>query len=487
MDESCELSSDYNRTAGQFLPAQRVDSAGRVHVDQRAIWALAFPLMVSSAVQVVLNLIDLWFIGRLSTNALAAVGAVQWPTIVVVLVLGGAGMAVHPVVAQAYGARRYTKASQAVWTALWATLCMMPLAIAVAAEGHLFLAPFGFDPQIETLASQFWFPRVLGSPLGAAVGAMLGYFNGIGRTRVTLLVTVLVAIVNAIFNQLFIFQLGWGIAGSGWATNVAQAVGLLLALGVFLNADHRRKYNSHLTSRPRVARMWYQWRLGLLMSLLPALDILGLWIFQMMQVRLGAVAGAATQVVSVLTSIGYIPGFGIASAGTTLVGHSLGAGDRLWARQVGTRVILLTALYTGVLGVILAAAGPLLLPLFVDGHDAEAAAVIALGTELLWFAAGYLFFDGLNLGSASCLRAAGDAFVPASLVLAMSWLVFLPLAHSFTFLPNQGWFDFLPQFGWGSIGGWSAVLIYMLLLGSILALRWYWGAWELRGSKSLTW
>ena len=60
------------------LPAQRIDAAGRAHVDQRAVLALALPLMANSAVQIVLNLTDMWFMGRISTKALAAVGAVQW-------------------------------------------------------------------------------------------------------------------------------------------------------------------------------------------------------------------------------------------------------------------------------------------------------------------------------------------------------------------------------------------------------------------------
>src|SRR5437763_12514095 len=82
------------------LPAQRLDAAGRAHVDQRAVLALALPLMANSTVQIVLNLTDMWFMGRISTKALAAVGAVQWLVIVVVLVLGGAGTAVQTLVAQ---------------------------------------------------------------------------------------------------------------------------------------------------------------------------------------------------------------------------------------------------------------------------------------------------------------------------------------------------------------------------------------------------
>src|SRR6202007_110791 len=141
------------------LPAQRIDAAGRTHVDQRAVLALALPLMANSAVQIVLNLTDMWFMGRISTKALAAVGAVQWLVIAVVLVLGGAGTAVQTLVAQHFGARRYRRAGQAVWTALWAMVCTAPLFVLVGAARHLIFAPFGFDSQVEQLASAFCFPR----------------------------------------------------------------------------------------------------------------------------------------------------------------------------------------------------------------------------------------------------------------------------------------------------------------------------------------
>src|SRR5437016_14493708 len=110
-------------SAAGHLPAQRIDAAGRAHVDQRAVLALALPLMANSAVQIVLNLTDMWFMGRISTKALAAVGAVQWLIMAVVLVLGGAGTAVQTLVAQNFGAHRYNRAAEAVWTAIWGMAC----------------------------------------------------------------------------------------------------------------------------------------------------------------------------------------------------------------------------------------------------------------------------------------------------------------------------------------------------------------------------
>src|SRR5579872_499334 len=41
--------------------AQRIDAAGGLHVDLRAVLALALPLVANSAVQTLLNLTDLWF------------------------------------------------------------------------------------------------------------------------------------------------------------------------------------------------------------------------------------------------------------------------------------------------------------------------------------------------------------------------------------------------------------------------------------------
>src|SRR6266567_8573512 len=91
-----DLVTQATSTAGK-LPAQRIDAAGRAHVDQKAVLALALPLMANSAVQIVLNLTDMWFIGHISTTALAGVAAVQWLVLVAVLILGGVASAVQTV------------------------------------------------------------------------------------------------------------------------------------------------------------------------------------------------------------------------------------------------------------------------------------------------------------------------------------------------------------------------------------------------------
>jgi MATE family multidrug resistance protein len=324
----------------------------------------------------------------------------------------------------------------------------------------------------------FWQPRMLGAPLGVALWAVLGFFNGISRPRIAVMTTGLVAAVNAALNWLFIFEFDGGIAGSAWATNVSMVCGLGFALWVFLGSELRTKYKSHLTWRPDLGSLARQYRLGLPMGAMYAADLFGMALFQLMQVRLSAVDGAATQIIMMLTSMSYMPGIGIALAGTTLVGQSIGAGDRDWARRLGNAIIWLTVAFMGTLGVLVALSGPWLLPTFMNAADPQTADVVEIGIVLLWIAAGYQIFDGLNLGSGFSLRGAGDVKVPAVLFFVCAWGVFVPLAHSLSFAPGQGWVDFLPQFGFGAVGGWTGLLVYVVVLGVALYLRWRSGRWQ---------
>ncbi len=449
-----------------------------MRLDYRAVAALAFPFMLNSAVQAVLNATDTWFIGRLSPTATAAIGAVYWPVLVFVLLFGGVGLSVQTVVAQAYGGGRYARASQATWTALWASLFTLPLFLSLAAAGAWIFSPFGIGPATERLALDYWGPRMLGAPLGIALWSLLGFFNGVGRPMVTLRVTLCVAVANAILNQVFIFGLSLGIAGSAWATSVAQLLGVAMALAVFVDKNARAQFRSHLTARLRWNLLAGQLTLGLPIGVLYAADIMGFALFQLMQVRLGVVDGAASQIVMMLTSFCYMPAIGISMAGTTLVGQAIGAKRLDWAARVGNGIIAMAVAYMGLSGLAIAAAGPWIMPFFTNSLDPQAAAVAARGTVLLWIAGGYQLFDGLNLGSSACLRGAGDVRVASLMVVALSWGLFVPLAHILSFERGAGWVDWLPQYGLGAVGGWFAALIYICFLGCVLFWRWQSGAWR---------
>src|SRR5512135_428978 len=364
--------------ADRPLPAQRLEPGGRAVIDYRAITALALPLMVNSSLQSVINLTDTWFVGHISTTAMAGMAAIFWLVFFFVMLGGGIGLGVQTFVAQYEGSGRRWRAGHATWVGLWGAAATLPLFALLGWYGGPLLRIFGLDPQVEAHALEYWWPRMLGAPLGVALWAILGFFNGVTRPRVTVMTTAIVGAVNVVLNQVFIFELGWGMAGAAWATNVSMLLGLLFALFVFLRDDLRRAYRTHLTWRPDAANLWREFKLGLPMGAMYAADLFGMALFALMQVRLGQVDGATTQIVVMLTSIAYLPGVGLALAGTTLVGQAIGAGDRDWARRLGNSVIAVTTGYMGAVGVLLALLGPWVMPLFVSASDPQATEVVAL-------------------------------------------------------------------------------------------------------------
>src|SRR3954468_19612745 len=120
---------------GALFPAQRIDASGKPHVVLADVFRLAAPLMVTNAVQALLNLTDLWFIGRISTDAGAAMGAIYWIMTCAILLFGGVELAVQTFVAQAYGSRRGARASRALWNALWASIALIPLFLGLSFAG----------------------------------------------------------------------------------------------------------------------------------------------------------------------------------------------------------------------------------------------------------------------------------------------------------------------------------------------------------------
>ncbi|MDH5227034.1 MAG: MATE family efflux transporter, partial [Gammaproteobacteria bacterium] len=210
-------------SAASSVPAQKRDPVtGKALVDYRAVATLALPLMLNSSLQAIISLTDTWFVGHISTTAMAGMAAVYWVVLLFVMLIGGIGLAVQTIVAQAEGGRRRTRASHATWVALLASALTLPFFALVAWSGPWLFSPFGLAPEVQAQAMAFWQPRMLGAPIAVALWAVLGFFNGISRPGVAVMTTGLVAIINAALNWLFIFKLDGGIAGSAWATNVSM-------------------------------------------------------------------------------------------------------------------------------------------------------------------------------------------------------------------------------------------------------------------------
>jgi multidrug resistance protein, MATE family len=460
------------------LPALKQTIDGKRHVDLVAIVLLALPFFLNSALSAVLSLTDTWFVARISSQAVAAMGAIYWASLTLIIFLGGIAIAIQTFVAQSVGGQRKRRAAHWMWTGLYGAAAVTPLFWLAAWAGPFVLNRAGLEPEVAQLAIAYWQPRLLTAPIGNALWVLLSFMNGVSKPRLALLINLLVAIANPLLNELFMFHWEMGMAGAAWATGTSLLLGLIASVLLLRRPGSFGDFPFARTWRWRMASFKSLFSMGIPTGLFIAFDLIALSFFQLYQTQLGAVGGAATQIVMMLTSIAYMPAVGIGNAGSTLVAQSIGAGDRDWAAKIGNVTIALATAYMATIGIVIALLAPWLMPIFVAKTDPQALEVIKLGITLAWIAAAYQFFDGINIASAFCLRGAGDAKTPALMLGGLAWLVFIPLAQMLTFAQGNTWFSWLPGFGFGAVGGWVAACIYICLLGVVLFWRWRSGAWR---------
>ena len=178
-----------------------------------------------------------------------------------------------------------------------------------------------------------------------------------------------------------------------------------------------------------VDRAWNPARLRRLLALgLPAASQVGaeVGVFALATALSGTldpISSAAHQIALNLAGVAFMIPLGIGSAGAVRVGHAVGAGDRPRASAAGWTAILL-----GIVFMILAALVFILVPRQLIGLFSKDADVLAVGSSLLFLAAIFQLFDGIQGVITGTLRGIGDTRTPMVVNLVAHWVLGLPTA-----------------------------------------------------------
>jgi MATE family multidrug resistance protein len=168
------------------------------------------------------------------------------------------------------------------------------------------------------------------------------------------------------------------------------------------------------------------------------------------------VALATHQIALNYASMTYMVPLGVSAAAAVSVGHAVGAGDAERAQRagwlalgLGTSFMLLAA------GVFLAAPVPLI-ALYTRNPQ-----VLAVGPSLLWVAAAFQVFDGIQTVSTGALRGLGETRVPMLVNLVGYWVLGLPLGLFLCFVLH-----------WGVYGLWIGLTLALTVIALTLLRRW---------------
>ena len=394
----------------------------------KTLLTLALPIILANMLQTSYQLVNTFWVGRLGADAMAAV-SISFPIIFLLVSLGG-GLTVAGsiLVAQYAGARNGPMVSHVAaqtFTIVISTALLFSVIGYVATPALVRL--MGVETAVFDDAVAYMKISFAGMVFLFVFAMYQSIMRGVGQVRMPLYMVGASVVVNLALDPLLIF--GWGpipaggVAGAAWATLLSEA--LVAAVGLRLLMGPR--FGLELSSRdflPDWTLIRRLFMLGLPASIEQSMMALGITCMTMLVARFGTVAIAAYGIgFRVLTFI-IIPAFGISMATSTLVGQSIGAGNKERAQHVGvlsawTAFLLLTGA-----GVLTFAGAIPIMRFFVPDDTG----LIIAGATVVRFMAWSFGLIGIQMGLSGTFRGAGDTFISMALAIFSTWVLQLPMA-----------------------------------------------------------
>ena len=296
------------------------------------LFLVAFPLIAMQVFQMAYNLTDMFWLGRLSSDAVAASGTVGmylWLSLAFMF-FGRMGSEIG--VSQNFGRGDREKALDYAQNAIMvgAALGTVVAVVFVLGRGPL----IGFfriqEPIVEQYAKEYLGLVSMAFPFLFTVAAVSGIFNGSGNSRISLLINGFGAVMNIILDPILIFSAGLGIRGAGIATIIAQASAACLAIIVLKKYKNRPFEKIVIFKRPDrdIVRQIFKWVIPISVESF-LFTFLTMFIARLIT-SFGSSAMAAQRVCSQIESLTWLIAAGYASAITAYSGQNFGAGK--WKR-----------------------------------------------------------------------------------------------------------------------------------------------------------
>ena len=423
---------------------------------------LSIPSILAQISSTVMFLIDASMVGHLGEKAMASIGLIETTTWLMGSLASAANLGFSVQVAHYIGANDFEGARRVLRQSL---LCCFIYGLVIALAGvaiHAVLPYWlGGSSDIAGDASMYFLIVSIGGIFFQMEGLAGSMLKCSGNMKVPSALNILMCVLDVVFNYMFIFMLGMGVKGAALGTVCAELVTCVLMLYFLLYRSKELSLRGRPGSfRPRGDTVRMALKIGAPMGFQYALMNGAQIISTMIVAPLGTVAIAANSLAVTVESLCYMPGYGIAEAATTLVGQSIGAGQRLLTRSFARMSVGLGIAVMSFMGVLMFIFAPQLMSLMIESAEVIAEGATALRIEAFAepFFAAAIVCNGVFVGAADTLK-------PAIMNLTSMWGVRLTLAY------------WLSQ-SYGLRGVWTAMAIELTFRGCIFLVRLFYGGWN---------
>ncbi len=395
---------------------------------------LSLPTILAQLSSIVMQYIDAAMVGRLGAQGSAAIGLVSSSTWLMGSLCSAATVGFSIQVAQAVGASQYKHARSIIMQGL---VCTFAFSLLWGFAGALISGRLpiwlGGSSAITGDASRYFLIYALSIPFVQMTNLCSSMLQSSGNMRAPSVVNIAMCFIDVIANSLLIFPSGtvfsWlpgaglGVAGAALGTACAEIIGAITLLTFML-------FRSSILGHVKFSVFTFEGstiRRAVKLSIPVAFENMITMGAQVASTKivapLGAISIAANSFAITAESLCYMPGYGIGSAATTIVGQSIGAKRTDLIKRLAW---LSVALGIGVMtigGILMFIFAPVMMQLLTPDTR-----ISSLGAFVLRIEA---FAEPLYAASIVCsgaLRGAGDTLIPSIMNCVSIWLVRIPIA-----------------------------------------------------------
>lgn len=433
----------------------------------RALFMLAWPLIIAQLARSALFTTDVIVLGQLGAEFLAA-GALANALFVCVLLFGvGTVGAVAPMAAQAIGAKDLRTVRRTVRSGIWLAIVLNVLLFPLAWNIGPIYTWMGQDPELITLANVFIHAAIWSLLPQFVFIALQSFLNAHGATRAVLFISVAGVFVNLLANYVLVFG-HWGfpalgIMGSGLATSVTNFAMLAFAIGYIQWHKRFRRYHIwHKFFDIDWARMLALVKIGAPIGAMLLAEVALFTTASLLQGWLGEAELAAHSVSLTIASLAFMVPLGISHATTVRVGIALGEKNKEGIRKAGWAAFVLTIAFMSSTAILFFAFPHQIVGLFLNSGIAENQAPLALAASFLIVAGLFQLFDGAQVTMGAALRGMSDTNMPLIIALIGYWAVGFPIAW---------WLGMHTDLR--GVGVWFGLMAGLAAVASVLTIRWW--------------
>jgi putative MATE family efflux protein len=398
---------------------------GRIN---RALGLLAIPMMLEMSMESIFAVVDIAFVSRLGTDAIAAVGITEALITVLYAVAVGLGMGVTAMVARRIGAKEREAAACVTGQAIWLGA---GLSLLIGLPGSFYAADMlrlmGASTGVIETGTGFAAVLLGGSASIIYLFVLNAAFRGAGDASVALRSLWLANGLNIILDPCLIFGLGpfpeMGVTGAAVATTIGRSVGVIYQLWYLFDGRGRIRFRLRNLALvpPVLGRMLVISAGGIGQFLISTSS----WIIVMRIVAIyGSTAVAAYTIGLRIFEFIWLPSWGLGNAAATLVGQNLGAGQPDRAERSVWQAAKYNAVFMASLGILVVTFAPGIAGLFTNDPD-----VLRYGTSCLRILAIGIPMYAVGMIVTQALTGAGDTITPTVINFLCFWVLQIPLAY----------------------------------------------------------